>query len=74
MLLAAAIGLTSISFGCAKTYQLDSDFGATPGLTSQERAQAISRDQDYDGKMMIDDFDHLFLLRPASQLTIWNVR
>jgi hypothetical protein len=47
---------------------------ATPGYTAAERSQLIQRDFDYNGGQMIDDWDSVFLLRPASHLTIWNVQ
>jgi uncharacterized lipoprotein YajG len=47
---------------------------ATPGYSAQERNQQVARDMDYDLRQATDDFDHLMLLRPASRLTIWNVR
>ena len=43
-------------------------------LTSAERDQLIARDMDYDNKQLIDDFDAVFLLRPASHLTTWSVQ
>jgi hypothetical protein len=62
------------SVGCSKNYQLESDFGATPAYSSTERHQQIFRAWDYEGRQAVDDFDHFFLLRPPSRLTIWNVR
>ena len=47
---------------------------ATPAYSPDERNQQIFRNWDYEGKKMVDDFDHMFLLRPASHNTIWNVR
>jgi hypothetical protein len=46
----------------------------TPGYTPLERNQMIARNWDYEAKQATDDFDALLLLRPASRLTIWNVR
>ena len=46
----------------------------TPGYTAQERNQQIARNWDYEWRQTSDDFDHLFLLRPASHMTIWNVQ
>jgi hypothetical protein len=34
----------------------------------------IARNWDYEGKQLMDDVDMALLLRPASHLTIWNVR
>ena len=63
----ALIGLLSgamfLAVGCA-----------TPGYSAQERNQQIARNWDYEIKQASDDFDHLLLLRPASRLTVWNVR
>jgi hypothetical protein len=47
---------------------------ATPGYSSAERFQQIGRNWDYEWKMAQDDIDHVLLLRPASRLTVWNVR
>ena len=63
LLLALAAGSMSAAAGCA-----------TPGYSPAERNQQIARNWDYEGKQAIDDFDHIFLLRPAGHLTIWNVR
>lgn len=46
----------------------------TPGLSPQERDLAIDRNMHYEGGQIIDDFDHMFLLRPSSRLTWWNVQ
>lgn len=55
----AALGLT----GCA-----------TPAYTAQERNALIARNWDYEAHQITDDVDSILLLRPASRLTIWNVR
>ena len=34
----------------------------------------IGRNISYEAGQMQDDIDHTLLLRPASRLTIWNVR
>ena len=47
---------------------------APPAYSSTERAQQIGRNWDYEGRQGVDDLDHYLLLRPASKLTIWNVR
>ena len=62
--------LGSMMTGCARPGEL----GWTPAYTARERDQQIARNWDYEGKQLIDDVDHLLLLRPASRLTIWNVR
>ncbi len=68
MLLAGLLSTT----GCA--YRLDNDWGSTPGYSSRERNFMIDRNIDYEGKQIIDDFDSILLLRPASRMTIWHVR
>jgi hypothetical protein len=59
-----------LAVGCARPFE----FGWTPAYTATERGQMISRNWDYEGKQLMDDIDTALLLRPASHLTIWNVR
>ena len=59
-----------VGTGCARPNEV----GWTPAYTSTEREQAILRNWDYEGKQSQDDIDHILLLRPASHLTVWNVR
>ncbi|MDB5297502.1 MAG: hypothetical protein JWO31_3485 [Phycisphaerales bacterium] len=47
---------------------------APPAYSANERHQQIFRNWDYEGRQAVDDLDHVLLLRPAGQLTIWNVR
>ncbi len=47
---------------------------ATPAYTPAERNAMIARNWNYEIKMASDDWDSILLLRPASRLTIWNVR
>jgi hypothetical protein len=47
---------------------------ATPAYSGRERSQMIARNWDYEWKQAQDDIDSVLLLRPASRLTIWNVR
>jgi hypothetical protein len=56
--------------GCARPFEI----GWTPAYTARERGDMIARNWDYEGKQMMDDIDYVLLLRPASHLTIWNVR
>lgn len=56
--------------GCARPYEV----GWTPAYSAKERYQMILRNWDYDGKQKDDDIDSALLLRPASHMTIWNVR
>ena len=59
-----------LSIGCARPFEI----GYTPAYTTQERGEQIARNWDLEGKQMQDDIDHALLLRPAGNLTIWNVR
>ena len=59
-----------VSTGCARPGEI----GWTPAYTARERGDMIARNWDYEGKQMQDDIDHILLLRPASRLTVWNVR
>jgi hypothetical protein len=58
ILIGASMASLLLAVGCAGP--------ATPGYTGAERNQLIARDMDYNGKQMIDDFDDVFLLRPAA--------
>lgn len=62
-LFALVMGAMFLTAGCG-----------TPGYTAEERNQQIARNWDYEIRQASDDFDHLLLLRPASRLTVWNVR
>lgn len=65
----ALLGLLAIILtGCGV------DWGSTPAYSSRERNQQIWRNWNYEGGMMVDDVDSFLLLRPASGLTMWNVR
>lgn len=46
----------------------------TPAYTASERHAQISRNWQYERRQAVDDWDHFWLLRPASRLTIWNVQ
>jgi hypothetical protein len=63
MLVLAAGSILSFGTGCA-----------TPAYSAQERNQQIARNWDYESRQMVDDFDSVLLLRPASRLTIWHVQ
>lgn len=63
VLFAILAGLSMLNTGCA-----------TPAYSAGERWQMIARNWDYEWKQAQDDTDSLLLLRPASRLTIWNVR
>ena len=47
---------------------------ASPGYTAAEREALIHRNIDYDLKQTVDDWDHFWMLRPPSRLTVWNLR
>ena len=58
------LGTLSFAAGCF----------APPAYSPLERYQQIGRNWDYEGRQGVDDWDHFWLLRPASRMTIWNVR
>ena len=62
-LLALLCGFVFLSTGCT-----------TPAYSAKERRTMISRNQRYEARQVVDDWDTFWLLRPASHLTIWNVR
>ena len=64
LMLMCVAALPLVSGGCL----------TTPAYSAGERYQQIFRNWDYEGKQGVDDWDHIALLRPASRLTIWNVR
>jgi hypothetical protein len=67
---AMLIGLSLLFVGCARPFEI----GWTPAYSAHERHDQIARNWDYEGKQLVDDFDSALLLRPASRMTIWNVR
>ena len=62
-LLALVTGNLFVSAGCH-----------TPAYSAQERRAMIARNQRYEWRQAVDDWDHFWLLRPPSQLTVWHVR
>lgn len=62
-LLALLSGTMFLSTGCV-----------TPAYSAQERNAMISRNQRYEFRQAVDDWDSFWLLRPAGKLTIWHVR
>lgn len=46
----------------------------TPAYTASERHALIKRNVVYEAQQITDDWDHFWMLRPASQLTIWNLQ
>lgn len=69
------IGMVS-QMGCYRIYKLDEDWewGSPPAYRANERYQQIARNWDYEFKQIVDDVDHILLLRPAGQMTIWSLR
>jgi len=63
LLLGMVAGSMWFSAGCA-----------TPGYSPDERQAQINRNLDYEGKQCIDDIDNVIFMRPATHLTIWNLR
>jgi hypothetical protein len=61
LLVLMCMGLTSV--GCS-----------TPAYSGRERMQMIGRNISFEGGQIQDDIDSLLLLRPASRMTIWNIR
>lgn len=59
-----------LAFGCARPGELGYDLA----YSADERHKQIERNWDIEGKQLVEDFDHLLLLRPSSRLTYWNVR
>ncbi len=62
-LLLLVAGTASLTTGCA-----------TPAYSAKEREALIRRNREYEFRQAVDDWDSFWLLRPASRLTIWNVR
>ena len=46
----------------------------TPAYSASERYAQIARNVHYERQQAVDDWDHLWLLRPASHMTLWNVQ
>jgi hypothetical protein len=64
------LGAAIVTTGCARPGEI----GWSPAYTGDERGKIIARNWDYEGKQIVDDFDHFMLLQPATRLTIWNVQ
>jgi len=60
---AVLLGLVALSTGCA-----------TPAYSAHERHQLWARTAGYEWAQAQDDIDSALLLRPPSQMTIWNAR
>jgi hypothetical protein len=63
LLAVLSVGLLCFAGGCE-----------TPAYSTQERFQLIGRNWGYEYEQSQDDIDHFWLLRPASNLTEWNVQ
>jgi hypothetical protein len=46
----------------------------SPGYNTIENGQRVLMTWDYDAAQAVDDVNHVLMLRPASRMTIWNVR
>ncbi len=69
MSILAVAGLSVV--GCARPGEL----GYTPAYSAKERGDMIARNWDLEGKYMQDSIDEdILMVRPASNLSIWNVR
>ena len=56
-------GMCVLSSGCG-----------TPAHTGKERFRHITRNWSYEWLQAQDDIDHALLLRPSSNMTMWNVQ
>ena len=63
LLFGVLLGAGMLSSGCA-----------SPGYTAAEREASIHRNIRYDLAQTVDDWDHFWMLRPASSLTMWNLQ
>lgn len=46
----------------------------TPAYTGKERFRQIARNWGYEWGQLNDDIDHALLLRPASNMSVWNLQ
>lgn len=72
-LIVAALGSMVLVGGCMDSRIGKADAFQTPAYTGGERGDLIARSMETDWKEMNDDIDHVLLLRPASQMTVWHV-
>ena len=70
--LLTATALTAAgSAGCSSPY----NDTVVPGYTARERDVEIARNISLEGKQFLDDVDrHVFMWRPVSQLSYFNIR
>lgn len=75
--LAAAVLLCApalIGLGCADQSKTVTDTDWVPGYSLAENGERVNRYIKYDAEQFMDDVDRdLFMLRPSSKLTWWNV-
>ena len=75
--LAAAMLLCApalIGLGCADNKPTVTDTDWVPGYSLAENGDRVGRYEKYDLEQFMDDVDRdLFMLRPSSKLTWWNV-
>jgi hypothetical protein len=45
----------------------------TPGYSHQERFAMMRRNAHFEAMQFNDDFDYIFELRPATQMSIWDI-
>lgn len=72
--MALLLGVVALGAGCAESRLGKFDPLATPAYSTSERSDLIAHSMVTDWQELQDDFDEVFLLRPSSQNTIWNVR
>ncbi|HVT90246.1 MAG TPA: hypothetical protein VHD56_15445 [Tepidisphaeraceae bacterium] len=66
----ALLMLALAASGCARPWEI----GWDPAYSLDERNRQIARNWDFEGKQIVEDVDHILLLRPAETLSIWNIR
>jgi hypothetical protein len=59
-----------VTTGCARPNEI----GWGVAYSADERGKMIARNWDYEGKQIVDDIDHILMLRPMGHLTMWNLR
>lgn len=72
--MALLLGVVALGAGCAEERFGDFDPLATPAYSGVERGDLIAHSVHTDWQEAQDDIDEVLLLRPSSQMTIWNVR
>jgi len=63
-----------LAMGCSNDPSTVVNTDWVPGYSLTENGDRIARYEKYDAEQFMDDVDRdLFLLRPASKLTWWNI-